>query len=163
MNQFLAAKDPPEPPFSILPLSSTAIRNDEYKIVTNFTQAYDAATNACVPTTTEEFYLIDEKVPVPRIDREGQDLLQNPKLTPKEQKNYDELKRVLTALLNSQPPCPGDGNIDGVVNGNDLADYAAFKTLAQGKSSWYDFNLDGLTDSNDLAVIQANLGTKCKK
>ncbi len=163
VNQFLAAKDPPEPPFSILPLSSTAIRNDEYKIVTNFTQAYDAATNACVPTTTEEFYLIDEKVPVPRIDREGQDLLQNPKLTPKEQKNYDELKRVLTALLNSQPPCPGDGNIDGVVNGNDLADYNAFKTLAQGKSSWYDFNLDGLTDSNDLAVIQANLGTKCKK
>ncbi len=82
-------------------------------------------------------------------------------LTHEEEKNYKELAKHLTAILDSQPPCPGDGNIDGAVNGHDLADYNALRTFAQGGSSWYDFNLDGLTDSTDLAVIQQYLGTKC--
>ena len=80
-----------------------------------------------------------------------------------EQANYKALTRQLDAILASQPACPGDGNIDGVVNGTDLADWNVFQALAQGQSSWYDFNLDGLTDSADHAVIQQSLGTKCKK
>jgi hypothetical protein len=160
VNQFLVGKG--EDPLSILPLSSTAMRNEEYKLVTNFFQSYDAATNGCVPTTTEEFYAIDEKVPIPRIDREGLDLLQKPKLTPKEQQNYSKLKKQLTALLDSEPPCPGDGNIDGAVNGVDLANYDIYRTLSDGQSSWYDFNLDGLTDSADLEIVSENLGTRCE-
>lgn len=161
VNQVLVEKG--MAPLSIQPLWSTAIRNDRYKIVTNFTQEYDLATNACVPTTTEEFYRINEAVPIPRLDKDGDDLLLKRKLTPKEKKNFNALSKQLAAILDSQPPCPGDGNIDSVVNGRDLAGYKAFKRLAQGLSSWYDFNLDGLTDSTDLAVIRQNLGTTCEK
>ncbi|MET0682815.1 MAG: hypothetical protein ABWZ29_05690 [Casimicrobiaceae bacterium] len=147
--------------YSIQPMTSTAIRNVQYKVVRNSTQDYDAAANACAPTTTNEFYKIDEAVPAPRLDRENENLLLQPMLTHEEEKNYEELAKHLTAILDSQPPCPGDGNIDGAVNGHDLADCNALWTLAQGGSSWYDFNLDGLTDSTDLAVIQQYLGTKC--
>ena len=163
VNQFLAAKNPPQPPFSILPLSSIAIRNDRFKLVSNFTQAYEAASNACVATETTEFYAIDESVPIPLLDTADRDLLQAPPLTPVEKVNYKALTRQLQAVLDSQPACPGDGNIDGVVDQTDVADWATFQALALGKSSWYDFNLDGLTDSADLAVIQQNLGTRCKK
>ena len=147
--------------YSIQPMTSTAIRNVQYKVVRNSTQDYDADTNACTPTTTDEFYRIDEAVPAPRLDREDENLLLKPMLTHEEKKNYKELAKHLTTILDSQPPCPGDGNIDGAVNGFDLADYNALRTLAQGGSSWYDLNLDGLTDSTDLAVIQQYLGTKC--
>lgn len=62
-------------------------------------------------------------------------------------------------------PCPGDGNLDKIVNGDDLVKWAYFKTLAGGKSSWYDFPsdglYDGLTDDKDLAVIRQNMGTNC--
>jgi len=37
--------------YTIQPLDSTAIRNDRYKLVRNGFQAYDAAANACVPST----------------------------------------------------------------------------------------------------------------
>ena len=55
-------------------MGSMAIRNDQYKVVTNFTQAYDpTATNGCMATTTDEFYKIDEAVPTPRLDREHEE------------------------------------------------------------------------------------------
>jgi hypothetical protein len=139
------------------------VRNDHYKVVTNFNQAYDATSNSCVPTTTDEFYAIDQRVPIPLLDEADDDLLQNPPLTPKEKLNYVELKAQMTAILNSQPPCPGDGNIDGVVNADDLVDFNTYKTITEGKSSWYDFNLDGLTNLRDQAVVEQNLGKKCKK
>jgi hypothetical protein len=70
---------------------------------------------ACVDTTTTEFYGIDESVPVPRLDRAGAELPLDA-LTPEQQKNYSELSAQLTTLLASQLACPGDGNIDFVVN-----------------------------------------------
>ncbi len=147
--------------YSIQPMRSTAIRNGQYKVVTNSTQDYDAEANACAATTTNEFYKIDEAVPAPRLDRANENLLLKPRLTYEEKRNYTELTNQLNAILNSEPICPGDGNIDGVVNGHDLADFNTFRRLAEGGSSWYDFNLDGLTDSTDLAEILQYLGTKC--
>lgn len=149
------------PPYTIQPLTSTAIRNDHFKIVTNLSQTYDRATDACVPTRDIEFYQIDESVPLPMLDESGDDLLQHPMLTRIQQENYDALSQQLTAILNSQPPCPGDGNIDGVVNSKDRSDYDYYRTLAKGFSSWFDFNLDGRTNSDDLAIIQQNQGTTC--
>jgi hypothetical protein len=160
VNQFLAGTGQS---FTLEPLTSIAIRNETYKFVTNISQVNDPTTNECVSQQTDEFYQINEDVPIPRIDRQDLDLLKKPHLTPTEQRNYEALTKELAAILDSQPPCPGDGNIDGVVNGKDLADFNALAALSQGLSSWYDFNLDGLTDSTDLAIIQQNLGTKCKK
>src|SRR5206468_6658049 len=61
-------------PYSIESLSSTAILNDSYKVVSNFTQAYDQPSNTCVPTQTNEFYAINEDVPTPQLDKSGDDL-----------------------------------------------------------------------------------------
>jgi hypothetical protein len=108
-----------------------------------------------------EFYEIDEAVPIPKLDREDSDLLALGPLSFRQQANYDALTAQLQRLLASQPACPGDSNIDGVVDGRDLVDWDEYRALAQGKSSWYDFNLDGLTDGADLATIQQNLGTQC--
>ncbi len=82
-------------------------------------------------------------------------------LTPEQQRNYDALSAQLTAILGSQPACPGDGNIDGVINVLDVANWGIYRALASGKSSWYDINMDGLTNPADLALIQQVLGTKC--
>jgi hypothetical protein len=148
--------------YSLQPLDSVAVRNGRYKVVSNFVQAYDATTNACVPTTTIEFYEIDQAVPVPQIDLAGDDLLKNGTLTPEQQLNYNTLSAQLAAVLGSQPACPGDGNIDDAVNGRDLTNWLTYSTLTRGKSSWYDIDLDGLTNQNDLTLIRKYLGTKCR-
>jgi hypothetical protein len=149
-----------QPGYTIQPLDSIGIRNDRYKIVSNFVQSYDAATNACAPLTTNEFYAIDEAVPVPRLDRADLNLLALGSLTPEQQTNYKGLSAQLTKVLASQPACPGDGNIDGAVNGLDMGDWLTYRTLSQGASSWYDINMDGLTNNADLALIQQYVG-KC--
>jgi hypothetical protein len=117
-----------------------------------------------------EFYEINE-VPglLVKIDRpDGQDannLLPDPnlppdqQLTPEQLANYEALSEELQSLLNSEIPCPGDGNLDKKVNGKDIQDWKFFQALSQGKSSWYDLNFDGKTDDADLAIIQQHLGT----
>jgi hypothetical protein len=159
VNVWQASKG--QPTYSILPTSQVAIRNDRYKLVNNSFQGYDAGTNACVPVQSAEFYEIDEAVPIPKLDREDSDLIAQGPLSFRQQVNYNALTAQLQTLLASQPACPGDGNIDGVVNEDDLGNWDAYRALAQGTSSWYDFNLDGLTDESDLATIQQNLGTQC--
>lgn len=147
--------------YTIQPMSSVAIRNDSYKLVKNSYQNYDAASNSCVAVETDEFYAINEAVPVPTLDREGADLKAKGPLTPVQQLNYVVLTTQLAKILGSQPACPGDGNIDGEVDRRDITDWQIYLAIAQGKSSWYDFNLDGLTDADDLAIIQQNLGIQC--
>ena len=72
----------------------------------------------------------------------------------------------LDDMLASNPPCPGDGNIDGVVNAQDLNNW---RTIAHdwGLSSVYDFLTpeyrDGITDTKDEAVIQANMNKTCAR
>lgn len=52
------------------------------------------------------------------------------------------------------PVSERNGNGDGLVNRQDLADYPTLQALSGGQSSWYDLNLDGLTDMADLGIIQ---------
>ena len=143
----------------IYPLEAHAIRNEHYKIVVNNYNSYDPTANACAQTTSTEFYQINEDVPTPQLDTAGSDLLAsgNP-LTPVQQKNYNALSAELTALLNSQPFCQGDINLDRVVNQLDIDQWSSMETLSMGNSSWADMNQDGVTNDADLDIIQQNEG-----
>jgi hypothetical protein len=143
----------------IAPDSSLAIRDDRYKIVQNTTFLYVSQAQPCVNTTQTEFYAIDEAVPLPTLDRDGSQLPLDA-LTPEQQSSYDALSAELSALLASAPACPGDGNIDAVVNQADLSSWEVY-SQSWGLSSVYDFNLDGLTNAADRAVIVQNLGRVC--
>ncbi len=144
----------------IYPLEAFALRNSLYKLVINSYESYDATSNSCVPTTTREFYQINEKVPVPKLDTADADLLATGSpLTRMQQNNYDALSAQLTKLWASQPACPGDLNLDEIVNYLDVADWDLYQGLSLGLSSWADVNLDGLTDSADLAIILQNFGS----
>lgn len=135
-----------------------AVRNENYKLVRNWALDYDPVLDGPNGVETLEFYRIDQDVPVPRLDRAVDDLLQRPHpLDDEEQSNYDELKLALETILASQKDCPGDGNGDGVVDETDIAEYTRIHE-AWGESSTYDFNHDGLTDAADLAIINDNLG-----
>jgi len=78
--------------------------------------------------------------------------------------------KSLEKLLASEPHlasnasyagCPGDGNLDLVV---DAADRENWSIFAQGgQSSWYDFNFDGVTDWADLKIIEQNFGNNCRE
>jgi len=143
----------------IYPLAAYAIRNPLYKLVINKYDAYDATSNACISSTIKEFYQINENVPVPKLDNSGLDLLASgTPLNRLQQKNYNSLSAQLTTLLASQPACPGDINLDGVVNYQDVGAWEMLQGLSLGNSSWADINLDGLTDSADLAIILQNFG-----
>lgn len=85
--------------------------------------------------------------------------------------------RVTIPIEGSVVTCPGDGNMDKVVDQTDLDEWAKFAETtpglttgnAGGKGSWYDFGgpddwsrPDGITDYIDEAIISANLGTHCE-
>jgi hypothetical protein len=107
----------------------------------------------------DEFFRVDEATPLPRLDNARRNLL--PGLTQNEQQNYVALQEALRQIDAANVDCPGDGNLDGVVDAQDLADWAVFSTRNGGRSSWYDFNHDGLTDGADRAVIESRLGKRC--
>lgn len=149
--------------FSIQPLSAVAIRDDRYKIVRNTLQLNDPAYTECLPAvTTDELYAIDQAAPRPALDTAGLDLMQQAQLTAEQQASYEELSTQLAALLASAPECPGDGNRDGRVDGEDVAGWREYSQLAAGGSSWFDVNFDGLTDRADLAIIQQHLRSRCE-
>jgi hypothetical protein len=112
--------------------------------------------------TANEFYQIDQAVPTPRIDTADLNLIQSySSWSSAVSANYADLQSELASILASQPPCPGDGNIDASVNSLDAGKWKML-SVTWGLSSVYDFNLDGVTDGADLAIINGNLGT-CKK
>jgi arylsulfatase A-like enzyme len=149
-------------PFFITPLTSVGIRNDRYKIVRNSARNYISAEEPCRDESTVEFYEIDEAAPLPNLDDDGDDLLAGT-LTAEQQQNYDELSQQLAALLASEADCPGDGNIDLVVDQKDLDGWSLYaQPVGTGLSSVFDFDIDGDTDLDDKAVILAHLGTDCR-
>jgi hypothetical protein len=166
---------------AIQPLSSVGIRNANYKLVENNYESYaPGSTSAaktsdnCLATVTHEFYLIDEATPVPRLDRSTNALLNQTTtsdqpgnvdlstLTPDQKSNYLALNKKLQDLENSVQSCQGDGNLDGLVNQEDVQQWGVYNAIGSGGSSWYDFNLDGYTNTADLDIINANLGRVCK-
>ncbi len=148
---------------NILPESSAAIRNADYKLVRNTTIVYVPETDDFTTKVTEEMFRIDEAVPTPLLDTHDRNLL--PPATPELQEQYTWLLGKLDALLASQPECPGDGNQDGVVDGEDVRQWQRI-AREWGGSSVYDMVIggvrDGLTNQQDGEVIQANLGTTCR-
>jgi len=147
---------------SINPDFSAAIRNDDYKLVQNKTLKYLANESPpCVETQTLEFYAIDEAVPAPALDKAGSALVMDA-LTPVQQANYDALLAALTAQLALSPLCGADGNLDSVVDRQDVADCKSLEVSeGWGLSSVYDLNLDGITDSRDEAIITEGEGMAC--
>jgi len=159
--------------FKILPNASWAIRNERFKLLQK--ELADCSVPGFPTTTVTEFYAVDEAPVFPRLDRPDGDLANNllpdgkdPQTLPTlQKKNFFDLMASLETLFKSEVPCPGDGNLDKVVNNDDIANWVQFRTLSGGKSSWYDFAIDrvydGLTDDKDLTIIQQNLGTNCLK
>jgi len=169
----------------VLPISQKAVTDGDYKLVRLNRKAYtlNPADPASVPETdltrqTDELYQIDWATPNPRIDRQGTAVAAGTapltNLTGEQQAAYDRLraemdKRDAVASYNYNYDtlhCPGDGNRDGVVDQQDLDNWAELSklNLYQGvaQSSWYDVNHDGLTDAADEAIIRANLGKRCE-
>lgn len=166
--------DPSLPTTETFPDYQNAIRNDIYKVVQvlqpDCSQPPDKHGNFNDITYTE-FYQIDEAPHTPMLDNKNLVLCSdNPNtpgtpcpmsLTPDQVTNFNNLSSQMSQVLSSDIACPGDGNEDKIVNGQDKQFWRFFNELAMGGSSWYDFDLDGQTDSNDLAIIQTHLGTKC--
>jgi arylsulfatase A-like enzyme len=165
VNQYLAQLPQPPSPATILPVSQLAIRNDHFKLVQLQQPNCDTGQN----DTITEFYEINERPVIPKIDRPDGRFTNNllttqPNLTPIQLQNFNALTAQLQKLLDSQPPpCPGDGNLDLLVNAEDLDNWQFFSTHNNGQSSWYDFNHDGVTDELDQKIILDNFGTKCPK
>jgi hypothetical protein len=138
------------------PQEYAAVRNDKYKLVKNQWRDYDVQTGGPADITSIEFYEVNQDAPLPKLDTADANLLPGP-LTPEQQANFSALQERLDQILASQPPCPGDGNGDGVVDGQDVADYQQIANQ-WGLSSHYDFNIDGVTNGDDLETILNNFG-----
>jgi hypothetical protein len=156
----------PDPSVTLLPHDAWAVRNDHFKLVRQ--QVENCSTNQL--ELQYEFYTIDEAAPLPKLDRERDNLLTAPTLppqglTPVQRAHFDALLAELQAVLRTEPACPGDGNLDKRVDQADLQNWQAFADICAGGanqcSSVYDMNLDGVTDSADLVIIEANFGRRC--
>lgn len=147
----------------ILPEDSAAIRDEHYKLVRNATVHYIPETDGFELQETEELFEINQATPEPLLDTPDRALPLNA-LTPELQLVYQGLKQQMDDILGSQPACPGDGNLDRVVDGRDLEEWGRI-AHAWGLSSVYDFKIngvfDGLTNNADATVIQNNLGRDC--
>jgi len=165
VNQALAGKGLDQ--LNIFPERSVAVRDATLKLVRNTTQSYDATNKSCGYTESDELYLVNEEAPKPLLDNPEENLLgKGGNLEPAMQKRYEALVASMESILASDPACPGDGNRDGVVNEEDMANW---RRIAQewGQSSVYDMfidgQVDGLTNALDAQIIQQNMGKTCPK
>lgn len=161
VNEFLAEGEGEVA--EIFPRSQRAIRNEHYKIVR--VERLDCASGEY--GIADEFYAINQsKEPGElQLDRADENLLAGKtpaELTEEERQNYEALVAELEAILvSTRTDCPGDGNRDGKVDEQDLAEWEKWSTRNGGRSSWYDLNLDGKTDEADKAIVEENLGRDC--
>jgi hypothetical protein len=155
-----------DPTVTLLAHDAWAVRDHDYKLVR--LQVENCTTNQL--ELQYEFYAINDAAPVPKLDREQDNLLTSASLppqglSPEEQQHFAVLHAELLALLRSEPACPGDGNLDKRVDAEDLRNWQTFATTcAQNQnqcSSVYDLNYDAVTDSADLVIIEANFGRRC--
>lgn len=171
----------PNVDFIILPVSQFAVRKGNLKLVLLKNVDCDAApyTAATPPIDrpypwaeypTKDVYEFYELVPTPDnpagIDKEN--LLRcGPGSDPDEpctcvprplRRSCVELLGELQRIQNSEVPCPGDGNLDKVVNELDLQGVDAF--MGAGPS-YFDMNLDGQTDATDRQIVLDHFGDVC--
>jgi arylsulfatase A-like enzyme len=155
-----------DPTVTLLAHDAWAVRDNQYKLVRK--QIENCQTNQL--ELQYEFYAVDAAAPLPKLDREQDNLLTSPSLPPQglapdEQKRFDTLLAELLALLRSEPSCPGDGNLDKRVDDHDLQYWQVFADIcAQNQnqcSSVYDLNYDAVTDSADRGLILQNFGRRC--
>ncbi|CAA0121217.1 Uncharacterised protein [Halioglobus japonicus] len=174
VNQHLY--DQGEPMVALQPLAAEAVRNDFYKVVQNHyvgdANPDPAEYPNCTSNTTTEFYRINERAPIPQLDREADNLI-NPETglpdDPAEKVIFEELLHQLTLIEDSVQPCPPgppagyvasiDGNQDGVVNDTDLENVNGFAEA--GGSSWYDIDENGTTTATDYTLVNDYLGIEC--
>ncbi len=156
VNDYLVSQG--EAAVDILPSTQRALRDEQYKLVR--VDRLNCATGQT--ESVDEFYEINEATPLPKLDNAPGNLLARKQLTPTQQQHYAALVSGLDKLLGSNISCPGDGNLDLVVDNADVENWKRFSTANGGHSSWYDFNHDGLTDEADLAIIRQNLGKDCR-
>jgi hypothetical protein len=159
-------KNEVDPTVTLLAHDAWAVRDNQYKLVR--LQVENCQTNQL--ELQYEFYAIDDAAPLPRLDREQDNLLTLTSLPPQglspdEQKHFDLLHAELLAILRSEPACAGDGNLDKRVDVEDLRNWQVFADIcAQNQnqcSSVYDLNYDAVTDSADRVIIEANFGRRC--
>jgi len=155
VNEWLLAQG--QDAVDIMPDTQRAIRNATHKLVQ--IERLNCSTQQL--ELSEELYAIDEAIPIPRLDNSLYNLLTQAPLPADVQQQYDRLRGEMQALLDSHVVCPGDGNLDGVVDAADVEGWQRFNRDTVGQSSWYDFNHDGLTNEADLLIIQENMGRRC--
>ena len=162
VNKYRLAQTPAQGAYAVLPDWQMAMRDDDYKLVRLSTTDFDTTTAACVTTQTTEFYAIDENVP-PKLDDAERNLLAPPHTFNRTERwAFASLTWALARLLDSEVPCTGDGNLDGVVDQEDIDQFNYWANVTASNSSWYDFNLDGLTNQNDVPYItQGQFPRKC--
>jgi hypothetical protein len=92
------------------------------------------------------------------LDNSPQNLLDGRSLSDDEEENLGVLMALLGALLESEPICPGDGNLDKVVDFEDV------EGLVEnwGLPSVFDLNGDGITDQVDLEAQLERFGEACE-
>ena len=75
---------------------------------------------------------------MPELDRAQKNLLTNgvDNMDKKAKVNYRNLSAKLKKLQNSVSDCPGDGNLDKVVNMQDINGWSEFNNTNDGKSYW---------------------------
>lgn len=145
--------------YTIVPSAQWALRDAQYKLVLK--EQPNCATDQL--DLQYEFYAVDDAAPVPALDRADANLLTAPSLPPQgldadQLDAFDTLSQKLDRMLASEPPCPGDGNLDRRVNQDDLDDWSTFDGVG---SSVYDLNEDGNTDDADTTLIRGSYGTRC--
>jgi hypothetical protein len=67
---------------------------------------------------------------------------------------YEELRAELIRLIVSQPRCDADGNLDGVVDGLDIAGLLG----EWGSPGFWDVDASGIVDGSDIALVLASWG-----
>ena len=140
------------PSLTIQPQAVWTVRNDRYKLVKSQLAVCDDTNNPY------EFYDLKPTLVNPvGLDNSPFNLLSKSSLTQTEKINLSRLLAELEKILNSEPACPGDGNLDKKVNEEDIQGVID----NWGQPSVFDFNSDGTTDLKDLQIIETNFGDVC--
>lgn len=159
-------------------LTSTGIRDKNFKLVRQISENCVNGAAQQPPAVLDEFYQINQDEPEPRLDEASLELMKGDpdNLNTTQRRHYSSLVSQLKKLESGFATCPGDGNLDKIVDQKDLdewARYAATQDLTTenggGQGSWYDFGSesdpdrpDGKTDEFDRRIIEANMGKQCK-